>query len=281
MNITIVGVGLIGGSIAMKLKGFQTKIIGVDINKQHADEAVKLGLVDAILPLEEAVKISDLVVVCIPVDASCKILPLILDNVGYSTVVVDMGSTKVSVCNAIRNHPNRKNLVASHPIAGTENSGPSAAIPTLFDNKVSIICEQELSSASALDLITHLYCLLKMRIIYMDPESHDRHIAFVSHLSHITSFALGLTVLEIEKNEENIFNMAGSGFASTARLAKSSPEMWAPIFHQNAENISMALEAYITNLKRFKDMIDSRDSLGTFNLMKEANDIRRILEGIK
>jgi len=281
MNITIVGVGLIGGSIAMKLKGFQTKIIGVDINKQHADEAVKLGLVDAILPLEEAVKISDLVVVCIPVDASCKILPVILDNVGYSTVVVDMGSTKVSVCNAIRNHPNRKNLVASHPIAGTENSGPSAAIPTLFDNKVTIICEQDLSSASALDLITHMYCLLKMRIIYMDPESHDRHIAFVSHLSHITSFALGLTVLEIEKNEENIFNMAGSGFASTARLAKSSPEMWAPIFRQNAENISMALEAYIANLKRFKDMIDSRDSTGTYNLMKEANDIRRILEGIK
>ena len=280
MNITIIGVGLIGGSLAMKLKGFQTKIIGVEINKTHAEEALKLGLVDEILLLDDAVKISDLVILAIPVDVSREILPHILDITGNNTIVIDMGSTKRGICDKVREHPQRKNFVASHPIAGTENSGPSAAVSNLFTNKITIICEKELCSGLALELAKKMYCLLDMEIVYMNPDEHDRHIAYVSHLSHISSFALGLTVLEIEKNEESIFNMAGSGFASTARLAKSSPAMWAPIFEQNAQSISLALGAYIDNLKTFKELIDENERDKTQQLMSDANDIRRILDGI-
>lgn len=281
MNITIIGVGLIGGSLAIKLKGFQTKLIGVDANPEHAKEALELGLVDAVLPFEEAVKISDLILIAIPVNAARKILPSVLDLISDDAVVADMGSTKAGICKAVRNHKRRKNFVATHPIAGTENSGPKAAFSLLFDEKITIICEKDLSSERAVQTIERLFHILNMKITYMNPEAHDKHIAYVSHLSHISSFTLGLTVLEIEKDEKKIFDMAGSGFASTVRLAKSSPQMWGPIFEQNSDNLSEALNAYISNLQKFKELIDNQKSEETYSLMEQANGIRRILDGIK
>jgi prephenate dehydrogenase len=281
MNITIIGVGLIGGSLALNLRGFQTKIFGVDTNENHAGQALELGLVDEILPLEYAVKISDLIILAIPVDEARKILPDILDGIDDNTVVVDMGSTKVGICSAVEDHPKRKNYVASHPIAGTENSGPGAAFQDLFYNKITIICEKEKSADFAYKLAEKMYNLLKMKIIFMDVEEHDLHIAYVSHLSHVSSFLLGKTVLEIEKDKKSIFNMAGSGFASTVRLAKSSPDMWAPIFEQNSESILKALDAYIKNLIEFKDIIEKKEREKAYEIMRNANNIRRILEGIE
>jgi len=281
MNIAIIGIGLIGGSLALSLRGFETHIIGVDINKKNSEEALKLNLVDEILPLEQAVKKANLVILAIPVDSARKLLPIVLDNINENTVVADMGSTKDGICSAVSNHPSRKNYVATHPIAGTENSGPSAAFSGLFKNKTTIICEKEKSADFAINLVEKMFNLLEMNIIYMQANEHDRHIAYVSHISHITSFVLGITVLGIEKDEKKIFNMAGSGFASTVRLAKSSPDMWAPIFEQNAENISVALDAYINNLQSFKNIINKQDTKQARKLMKQANDIRRILSGIE
>ncbi len=283
MKVCIIGIGLIGGSLGLSLKrnGFAAEIIAVDKNEDHLAQAIRLGIADRALELSDAVAQSELIILAIPVNASLRILPEILDSISTNQIVVDMGSTKGDLCAAVDNHVSRRNYVASHPIAGTENSGPEAAFATLFLDKVGIICDKQRSAPNALALVEKLYKSLFMRLTYMDAKEHDRHIAYVSHLSHITSFTLGLTVLEVEKNEKNIFNMAGSGFASTARLAKSSPEMWAAIFDQNADNLIEVLNAYIKNLEKFKHLIKDGDIEQVFSLMQEANDIRRILNGIE
>lgn len=280
MTITIIGTGLIGGSMALKLKkeGFAKHIIGVDKNEKHLKEAKVLGVIDEYRDLETAVGLSDVVIIAVPVNFSAGLLVQTLFMISDTTTVIDVGSTKAAICQKINNHPKRKNFVATHPIAGTENTGPSAAFAELFTDKVGIICDHDKSSDKALEVTKRLYAALSMRLIHMDSKDHDLHIAYVSHLSHISSFTLGLTVLEIEKNEKNIFDMAGSGFASTVRLAKSSPDMWAPIFEQNAGNISEALGAYIEKLKLFKAVIDNRETEKAHELMQQANDIRRILE---
>lgn len=279
MTITIIGIGLIGGSLALALRGFQTHIIGVDNNEAHIKQALDLQIIDEALSYQKAVELADLVLLAIPVDAARRLLPDVLNRINTDTVVCDMGSTKQGICEAVRKHPHRSNYVASHPIAGTEHSGPKAAFPQLFNNKVTIICERERSADFALATIEKMYKILNMNIINMGAEEHDRHIAYVSHLSHISSFSLGATVLAIEKDEANIFNMAGSGFASTVRLAKSSPQMWGPILLQNKTHISNALQAYIENLQYFKQLIDDGDIEKLMQLMTEANDIRRILKG--
>lgn len=283
MKVTIVGIGLIGGSLALSLKrnGFASEIMAVDNNETHLKKALALGIADEVMSLDQALPKSDIIILAIPVDAAIGLLPAILDQIEGEQIVADMGSTKRDICRKVTGHPRRGSFVASHPIAGTENSGPEAAFATLFLDKVGIICDKEFSNPEALTVIEKLYKSLFMRLTYMDASEHDRHIAYVSHLSHITSFTLGLTVLEVEKNEKNIFDMAGSGFASTARLAKSSPAMWAPIFDQNAENLSKVLSAYIKNLELFKELIDQGERDRVFQLMEEANDIRRILNGIE
>ena len=279
MTVTIIGVGLIGGSLALSLRrtGFATRIIGVDVDKNHSDEALALNLIDEAMDLIDAVQQSDLIVISIPVNKARAILGDILNIVKDNTVVVDMGSTKNGICTENRYHPNRKQYVASHPIAGTEYSGPQAAIDYLFDNKKTIICERELSADFALKCVQSMYNALNMEIIYMNPEVHDRHIAFVSHISHISSFALSLTVLDIEKDEKTIFDMAGSGFSSTVRLAKSSADTWTPILLQNADSISYALESYIDQIQKFKNTIDCRDADQLHKLMLEANNISKII----
>jgi prephenate dehydrogenase len=283
MTITVVGVGLIGGSLALSLRknGFGTNFIGVDNNEIHRSDAMWLGIVDEVLPLEDAVCKSDIVILSIPVNAARKTLVKILDIIATEnndrTVVVDMGSTKKGICVESENHSCRAQYVASHPIAGTEFSGPKAAIDNLFEGKKTIICDKELSSDYALNLIHKMYQSIGMDISYMSSDIHDKHIAFVSHISHISSFALGTTVLNIEKDEKSIFTMAGSGFSSTVRLAKSSPETWAPIFIQNADSILFALNNYIQQLEEFRTSLENQDSDKLKELMREANEIKRIL----
>ena len=282
MVVGIIGLGLIGGSLAISLKksSFASKIIGVDTNEEHCRKGVKLGFVDEICALNELMNKASLVILAIPVDAARQLLPLLLDKVKGVQVIIDMGSTKEGICNVADKHINRSNFVASHPIAGTENAGPTAAFDGLYKGKITIICDQEKSHPSAIKTCENLYRTIGMRTLYMDAKEHDRHIAYVSHLSHITSFVLGQTVLEIEKEEKHIFNMAGSGFASTVRLAKSSPEMWAPIFEQNQEHLSTALDTYIKNLQEFKQKIDNGNKEELHDLMSKVNDIRRVLKGI-
>jgi len=283
MKVTIIGLGLIGGSVAINLRdaGFANTIVGVDNNPMHATKALKLGLIDEIGDGLAGIDEADMVVIAIPVDHAKKILPDVLGAINDTAVVIDMGSTKQGICDRVRVNRRRGRYVATHPIAGTENTGPDAAFKELFKEKTGIICEKERSDADALATTEKVYELLGMRLTYMDAKDHDLHVAYVSHLSHVSSFMLGLTVLEIEKDEKKIFDLAGSGFESTVRLAKSSPEMWSPIFAQNSDFISQALETYIRNLQDFKTCIDNRDAGGMLELMKQANDVRDVLQGIK
>lgn len=284
MTITIIGLGLIGGSMALDLRknGWGNRFIGVDVNPQHREKAMELGIVDEVMDLVFAVQEADVIILSIPVNALRSLIHPVLDNIRMNGILIDVGSTKSGICDAVRNHTNRSNFVACHPLAGTENTGPEAAIHDLFEGKVNIICEQENSHLWAIETVQKLFTEgLKMRNAYMNPIEHDRHIAYVSHLSHISSFTLGLTVLEIEKDEKHIFNMASTGFASTVRLSKSSPKMWTPIFEENAQNISTALEEYISQLQDFKNMIDNKEFQAIYERIEDANDIRRILEGIE
>lgn len=283
MKTTIIGLGLIGGSIAIDLRksGVATALTGVDTNPDHAKRAQEIGLVDEVLPMEEGVSQADLVIIAIPVNATRALLLKVLDTTATEAIVIDTGSTKSLICKAVETHPRRSQFVAAHPIAGTENSGPDAAFHGLFSQKTNIICERERSSEKALEVAHRVFSALGMRTIYMDPVEHDRHVAYVSHLSHVSSFLLGQTVLDIERDEKNIFNLAGSGFASTVRLAKSSPEMWAPIFEQNAEYLSQALLEYIMHLQRFQYYLMKRDVKELYRIMVEANRIRNVLDGME
>jgi prephenate dehydrogenase len=282
MNVTIIGLGLIGGSIAIDLRkaGLATMLRGVDASVDNTNTAVKLGLVDEAGLLVDMVRQAELVIIAIPVHAVAKILPEVLDVVNDDAVVVDAGSTKSGICKSVAAHTRRAQFVAAHPIAGTENSGPEAAFSGLFATKTNIICEKQKSSAQALAIALRVFEVLGMKTIFMEPEEHDKHVAYVSHLSHVSSFLLGQTVLDIEKDEKNIAMLAGSGFASTVRLAKSSPDMWAPIFEQNMEYLSQALQEYIIHLQRFQYHLLKRDVNELHRTMTEANQIRKILNGI-
>ncbi len=278
MNVTIIGLGLIGGSMAIDLKKrkFADTIYGVDTNILHAETAKNIGLIDYITDLESGIKSADLIIIATPVNITQKILPGILDKV-TEQVVTDVSSTKNGICELVKTHINRKNFVASHPMAGTEHSGPWAAISHLFDGKSTFICNIEESSHQALKIVEDLYGALNMRIIHMDAKSHDIHAAYVSHISHISSFALALTVLEKEENEKHIFNMAGGGFRSTVRLAMSSPEMWVPIFEQNSDNVTDVIDTYIEKLQKFKENIIQQNISGINQMIENANKIKRII----
>ena len=282
MNIYVVGIGLIGGSMVLDFKALypEATIYGVDSNESHLNEALALGVVDKTAPLE-AIADADVVIVSVPVDVCLTLLPRILDLVGEQTIVFDVGSTKNPICEAVANHPKRRNFIAAHPIAGTEFSGPSAAIKGLFEGKTNIICEVERTTFKLQEKALEMFKAIGMRIRYMDPKSHDKHIAYVSHLSHISSFMLGKTVIEKEKHEQDIFDMAGSGFESTVRLAKSSPAMWTPIFKQNKVQVIETLEEYISNLTQFKELLEQDDYQAIFDEMQSVNKIKEILNGLK
>lgn len=254
-------------------------IYGIDKDPDHLKEALDLGLIDESAG-EEALGEANIVIVGIPVDAMVAQIPEILNGVNDEAVVIDVGSTKSLICKTLEDHPKRRNFLACHPIAGTEFSGPSAAIDKLFDGKTNIICEVEKTAFKLQERALELFRQMGMRIRYMNPEAHDKHIAYVSHLSHISSFMLGKTVIEKEKNERDIFDMAGSGFESTVRLAKSSPDMWTPIFEQNKDNVVETLEEYIQNLEAFKQKLEENDFSGIYAEMDNTNKIKEILKGI-
>lgn len=281
MKITIVGLGLIGGCMGIDLRktGIATDLIGVDLNPEHGEKAVTLKLVDRIEGEDTALAEADVVILAIPVNTMSALLPQVLDVVKKGAVVIDTGSTKSMICRSVKGHANRKQFVAAHPIAGTENSGPEAAFSGLFTGKTNIICESSESSEEAISIAMKIFSALGMKTIFMDAEDHDKHVAYVSHLSHVSSFLLGQTVLDIEKDEKNIFNLAGSGLTSTVRLAKSSPDMWAPIFEQNAEYLGQALAEYIMHLQRFHYQLMKRNTKELYRVMKEANKIRKVLDG--
>jgi prephenate dehydrogenase len=283
MKVTIIGLGLIGGSIAKDLRkaGIAKHLVGVDHDQVHAEKALELNLVDEILPLEKALPVTDLVIVSIPVNAIQESITQFLSLISDKTIVIDAGSTKSIICVKAKGHPRRKQFVAAHPISGTENSGPTAALDGLFKNKMNIICERESSGPEALKVAEKVFKALGMKTIFMDPKEHDKHVAYVSHLSHVSSFLLGQTVLDIEKDEKNIFALAGSGFASTVRLAKSSPDMWAPIFEQNSTYLKKALEEYISHLQRFHQHLVNKETDKLYEIMVQANEIRRVLSGIE
>jgi len=278
MKVTIIGLGLIGGSFAIDLKkrGFASEIFGVDTNKLHTETAQRIGIIDKIESFESGIQKAELIILAVPVDIAVKLLPKILDRVTNQTVT-DLSSTKSNLHKAVLNHPKRANYVAGHPMSGTENSGPWAAIPNLFDGKVGIICNKELSSDKALQTVEKMLETLNMRAIYMDAEEHDIHVAYVSHISHVSSFALALTVLEKEKNEKHIFDLASGGFRSTVRLAKSAADMWEPIFGQNSDNIVEVLDTYINQLNKFKELMQSQNKPELYKLIDDANKIRRVL----
>jgi prephenate dehydrogenase len=279
MNVAIIGTGLIGGSLALVMRdlGIASHFIGVEINEQHAKRAMELGIVDELSDLETAVKQSDLVIVAIPVHAAEELLPRILDHVS-NQVVMDVSSTKKSILNAIKDHPKRKRFVATHPMWGTEYSGPDAAVHDAFRGKVTVISGKEQSDTDAVELVEKIYNQIGMRILYMDPSSHDIHAAYVSHISHITSFALANTVLEKEREEDTIFAMASAGFESTVRLAKSNPAMWVQIFMQNRENILDVLNEHISQLRKFKSCLEKENETYLEELIVNANKIRKILK---
>ncbi|KAF2341315.1 prephenate dehydrogenase [Flavobacterium tistrianum] len=281
MKVYVIGIGLIGGSMVLDIKGRypDATILGIDNNEKHLQEAIDLGVIDEAGSFEDLQK-ADFVIVSVPVDVALTVLPKVLDAVGDKTIVFEVGSTKKPICEAVANHPKRRNFIATHPIAGTEFSGPSAAIRGLFQGKTNIICEVEKTAFKLQEKALNLFTSIGMRIRYMDPVSHDKHIAYVSHLSHISSFMLGKTVMNKEKDEQDIFDMAGSGFESTVRLAKSSPAMWTPIFKQNKEYVLETLEAYISNLSRFRDLLKEEDYNAIFEEMESTNKIKEILNGL-
>lgn len=280
-KIVVIGLGLIGGSLALDLKQrISCEVYGIDHNPSHLKKAKELGIIDGEIDFSD-IKDASVVIIAVPVDLIPKVANDVLDVISDKTLVFDVGSVKNNICIAIEKHPKRKNYVAAHPLAGTEFSGPEAAILNLFDNKVNILCESDKTDWQLLDKALSLFKKLNMRIKMMNPVEHDRHIAYVSHLSHVSSFMLGKTVLEIEKNEQAIFDMASTGFASTVRLAKSSASTWTPIFLQNKENVLRSLTEYIKNLNEFKELLETENNSALTEVMESTNYIKTILNGIK
>ncbi|MEK9756033.1 MAG: prephenate dehydrogenase [Bacteroidota bacterium] len=282
MKVGIIGLGLIGGSIALKLRDIfaHIKIYGFDLNDNSLEYSIINNIVDNTLSLDNLEGL-DYIFIAIPVDSLKKELPDILDKVSDDTLVIDLGSTKYEICKHVLNHKRRKNFLAAHPIAGTEFSGPAASKKELFDDKVIIICDVEKTQLELLDKAMILFSKMNMKIKKMSSINHDKHIAYVSHLSHISSFMLGKTVMDKEKDEDTIYDMAGSGFESTVRLAKSSPETWSSIFLENKKNIIESLNEYISNINNFKDLIENDEKEKLLNEMNKINGIKEILKGIK
>lgn len=278
MRVAIIGLGLIGGSLAMALRKnhISSLLIGVESNVQHAARAIDRGLVDKVMSIHDAIDVADLVVFSTPVEMILQGLPKVLSRV-RNQVVMDVGSTKQHIIEAIENMPNRKRFVATHPMWGTEFSGPDAAVDGAFEGKAVVICNHEQSDADALQLVEDMYLRLGMHLVYMNARDHDEHVAYISHISHVTSFSLANTVLEKEKEESAIFNLASGGFESTVRLAKSNPATWTSVFKQNRDNVLEVLDEHISQLQRFKTCLEKENYDDLYELMCNANKIKKIL----
>ncbi len=278
-TVGVIGLGLIGGSMAIDLKrrGFASRVIGVEQDSIAAEAAKTIGLVDDVVSYEDCIEQADIIVVAVPVGTAVKMVPEILNKIGPDTIVIDVCSTKSQICHATQYHPRRGQFVSTHPMAGTEYSGPWAAQPGLFDGRACIFANTEESSPKAVKRIEELYGVLNMRPTYMNADQHDVHTAYVSHISHVTSFALALTVLDKEKDEKHIFDLASGGFSSTVRLAKSSADMWVPILTQNHDNVLHVMDTYIEKMLQFRDAVFNYDQERIRELIVEANRIKKIL----
>ncbi len=281
MNIGVIGVGLIGGSMARDLKKQGHYLMGHDRNPSHVQQALDLGIIDKALDIKDLCVASDLIIISIPVKYAPQLLTQVLDQISWTSVVIDTGSTKGSICTAIEKHEKRSRFVACHPLAGTEFSGPTAAIESLFLKKKNIICNESQSDEDAVRTVLGIFEELGMHTLFMDATGHDRDMAYVSHLSHVSSFMLGSTVLDIEKDEKKIVNLAGTGFESTVRLAKSSPATWSSIFIDNKPHVLTALKSYIEHLSRFEKALERNDEKEIENLIVKANEIKRVLSSMK
>ena len=284
MTLGVIGLGLIGGSLALDLKrrGFADKVLGVENDSVAAQAALTIGLADEMVPYETCIEKADIIVVAVPVGTAVKMVPDILDRIekypaSGDKIVIDVCSTKSQICHAVKYHPRRKQFVSTHPMAGTEYSGPWAAEPGLFDGRACIFADSEESAPKAVKVIEEMYGVLNMRPLYMNSEQHDVHTAYVSHISHVTSFALALTVLDKEKDEKHIFDLASGGFASTVRLAKSNADMWVPILTQNHDNVLHVMDTYIEKMQQFREAVNNYDEDKIRELINEANRIKRIL----
>tara|TARA_B100001287_G_scaffold173492_1_gene146159 strand:- start:234 stop:1091 length:858 start_codon:yes stop_codon:yes gene_type:complete len=282
MKFFLIGTGLIGGSMSKDIRNLidKVKIHGVDKNQINIRHAKDIGLIDKIDSLKN-LNIADRVILSVPVSESLKILPFVLDNLNKDALVWDVGSTKFSLCKSVENHSKRDQFLATHPIAGNEFSGPLASKENLFNGRIQILCETNKTRPELLKWAESIFNLMGMKIRYMNPEEHDKKMAIVSHLSHISSFMLGKTVMESEKNDQNILDFAGSGFESTVRLAKSSPEMWSSIFKDNRKNILEILNAYIENLNQFRLKIENENYSDLKSQMIKTNKLKKILDTIK
>lgn len=281
MKVLFVGTGLIGGSfsLAMQKHGLLTEAGGYSRKEANLDRSVELGLISKkFTNLEEGIKWADWVILSIPVDVIDQMLPGILDMIREEQVIVDFGSTKGKICESVKSHEARARFIAAHPIAGTEYSGPEAAFASLFEEKLMIICEDGQSNPAALMQFEKVCKTIGMKLEYMDAEAHDRHLAYISHLSHITSYSLSNAVLDKEKDGQVILELAGSGFASTVRLAKSSPEMWAPIFMENKKMVLEALDAFLSNTTEFKRLLEADDLNGMFQFLEKGRAIKRVIK---
>ena len=278
-TVAIVGMGLIGGSLALALKahGLAIKVLGVEADEIHAKKAMECQLVDQIVDIEDAMLQASVVIMAIPVNAAEKLLPELL-NACKDHIILDVGSTKAAICKVAVAHSKGSHFVATHPMWGTEFSGPEAAQHGAFTGKAVVICSEDFSNKKALSWAENMYTTMGMHLLYMSANSHDLHAAYVSHISHITSFALANTVLEKEKEDEAIFEMASGGFESTVRLAKSNPAMWLPIFMENKENVLDVLNEHISQLKKFKSCLEKENVGYLKELMENANKITRILK---
>ena len=280
MRVAVIGTGLIGGSFALALraKGLASSVVGVEANPRNGEKAVELGIVERILPLNEAVDSADLIAIAVPVDAIPQIAIKALNRITDKQIVIDMGSTKQELCEIISQHPKRHRFVATHPMWGTEFSGPEAAVRDSFAGRNVVICDKQLSDAEAVERVEAIYRTLGMGVLEMEAEQHDLHAAYVSHISHITSFILSTTVLEKEREEEAIFNLAGGGFDSTVRLAKSNASTWIPIFEQNKYNVLDVLREYIHQLNLFRKALEKDDTQALQAIIERANDIKKVLK---
>ena len=280
VTLGVIGLGLIGGSLALDLKhrGYAGRVLGVENNPGNAETALRIGLVDQVVSLEECERQADIIIVAVPVGTAVKLIPAILDQIGPQQLVIDVCSTKSQICHAVKYHPKRQQFVSTHPMAGTEYSGPEAAQKGLFDGRACIFADTEESAPQAVAAIEKMYGVLNMRPIFMNADQHDVHTAYVSHISHVTSFALALTVLEKEKDEKHIFDLASGGFASTVRLAKSNADMWVPILLQNRDNMLQVMDTYMKEIQQFRDAIATFDEARLRELITEANKIKRILK---
>ena len=280
VTLGVIGLGLIGGSLALDLKhrGYAGRVLGVENNPGNAETALRICLVDQVVSLEECERQADIIIVAVPVGTAVRLIPEILDKMSPQQLVIDVCSTKSQICHAVKYHPKRQQFVSTHPMAGTEYSGPEAAQKGLFDGRACIFADTEESAPQAVAAIEKMYGVLNMRPTFMNADQHDVHTAYVSHISHVTSFALALTVLEKEKDEKHIFDLASGGFASTVRLAKSNADMWVPILTQNRDNMLQVMDTYMKEIQQFRDAIATFDEARLRELITEANKIKRILK---